>query len=244
MSLTPPPLPPALPRGSPPPLPIPAVITRAAPTKSRAHKRVVILTWSIVAVLVGLVGYRLVSVAYNVIHRPETRPHTFVATPYETLIGEGLSGSGFHFKVDDRVYIGATLHQFEGDMPKVMASLEFDDLIAIEGLAHKQRDVQILKFRSEKLNAIQPLSYSRSAVVERGTPVYVYSGEGPLKGHVTSVYKSTGKIMIRMTEAFAAAGQSGCPVISADTGSVVAVLVGANSPDQATRVEAELLVMP
>ena len=47
-----------------------------------------------------------------------------------------------------------------------------------------------------------------------------------------------------MTESFAAGGQSGGPIVSGETGSVIAVLVGANSPEHATRIDAELLQLP
>lgn len=194
-------------------------------------------------IVFGLVGFWLIS-TFNRIRSVEYRQHAINPPTYETLVGEGFSGSGFHFKVDDEVFICTTLHQFDGRVPSVMGSLDFDEPIKVMGVKHTQEDVQVLEFGSGELDKIEPLSYVREAVIDQGTPVYVYCDEGAIKGHVRFVYKSDGTIKIRMEKAFAAGGQSGSPIISAETGNVIAVLIAADSTSAATRVEAEQLVFP
>jgi len=45
-----------------------------------------------------------------------TKPKHFVtaAPEYETMIGEGLSGSGFHFQISGRRYMACSPHQLDG----------------------------------------------------------------------------------------------------------------------------------
>lgn len=172
------------------------------------------------------------------------RPFLVEAPDYETLFGEDISGSGFHFKHGGASYLCATLHQFDGKTPKVMASLDFDEPIKVTGVAHRQKDVQVLTFDSAKLAALPHLPYDSDANVNGGLPVYIYADSGVVKGHVTFVGKTSGRIRIRMAEPFPAAGCSGSPIVSGETGTVIGVLTEANHTERATRVVAERLVMP
>jgi hypothetical protein len=198
--------------------------------------------------MVVFIGFRFLSIVKMAIttlqNRPAGREHVIEAPKYETLLGEGLAGSGFHFKAGDAVYLCTSLHQFDGRMPDEMSSFEFDAPIKIVAVVHKQHDIQVLSFYSDDLRKIAPLPYSKEAIVDIGLPIYIYADSGTVKGHVSSIKRSDGTIKIRMTEPFAAGGQSGGPIVSGETGTVIAVLIGANSPEHATRIEAELLQLP
>jgi len=235
---------------NPPPLPD-ASRAHAIPPPLRKRKKaspliaIVIVT---AACLLVFAGYRILKVAsmavQNIQKKSVPREHVVDAPVYETLLGEGLSGSGFHFKTGDSVYLCMSLHQFDGRMPDEMGSFDFDEPIKVSGLVHKQNDIQVLSFQSDELRKIEPLSYSKDTRVDTGLPVYIHVDTGTVKGHVSSIRRATGMIHIRTAEPFAAAGQSGSPIVSGETGTVIAVLIGANSPEHATRVEAELLRFP
>lgn len=236
--ITPPPLPRMAPAQTPPPL----------PGKQKSRKWRIPVLSILVCCVVFVIGCWFWYVAKHAMDsigsRSAKREHKIEPPVYETLLGEELSGSGFHFKVGNAVYICASLHQFDGKAPKVMSSFEFDPMIEIKEVVHRQTDVQVLSFRSDELNQIAPLTYLPGVRVDAGHPIYIYSDAGIVKGHVSWVGKTSGTIMIRMTEPFYAAGQSGGPIVSGETGSVIAVLIGANDAEQATRVEAELLRLP
>jgi hypothetical protein len=166
------------------------------------------------------------------------------APAYETLLGENLSGSGFHFAHGGGVYLCASRHQFDDEAPKEMSSLDFEEPIKVTGVAHQQEDVQVLTFDSAKLTAVPPLPFDPEAKVTPGLPVYIYADEGVVKGHVTFVGQASNRIRIRAAKPFAAMGCSGTPIVSGESGTVIGVLTEANDPERATRVVAERLVMP
>ncbi len=64
---------------------------------------------------------------------------------------------------------------------------------------------------------------------------------GPVKGHITSLILSENAATIRAAIPFEAAGMSGSPVVSGETGTAIGVLTDANDPKQATRIEFQIL---
>lgn len=238
MPQTPPPLPQAPPGQVPP---------AVRPKRNRSAVLIAIVSAAILCLL-AILGVRFLSIVRMTIkavqNRPAGREHVVEAPIYETLLGEGLVGSGFHFKAGDAVYLCTTLHQSDGKMPLEVGSIEFESPIKVVDVVHKQHDIQVLSFMSDELMRIAPLPYSKDAPVDVGLPIYIYADDGVVKGHVSSINRVSGTIKIRTTEAFAAGGQSGGPIVSGETGTVVAVLLGANSPEHATRIEAELLQIP
>lgn len=239
MNPEPPPLPPSL---TPPPLPTPAM-PPPLPKRTRWGLIITIVLLVVFAVVAGL-GYGIFRSVSKIIEARKPRPFLVEAPKYETLLGEELSGSGFHFKHGEAVYLGVTKHQFDGEAPKVMGSMDFEEPIKVTGVAHRQDDVQVLTFDSAKLSALPPLVYDPGAKVDAGLPVYMYTDAGVVKGHVTFVAKGTGRIRIRATEPFEAMGCSGTPIVSGETGTVIGVLTDADDPERARRVGAERLVMP
>jgi hypothetical protein len=198
-----------------------------------------------VLVVLGGIAYGIGSSVYSDMQvRLAQRQHGIEAPAYDTLYGDELQGSGFHFTFGDATYIATSLHQFEGKIPTAMMSLDVDQPITILSQVYKQEDVQILAFESPALLKIAPLRYESAVIVSKGTPVYIYSDEGVIHAHITSLSETTGIIALRTKEPFAAQGQSGSPIVSAKTGTVIAVLLGANDIERATRVEAELLKLP
>jgi hypothetical protein len=239
MNPEPPPLPPSL---TPPPLLTPAT-PPPLPKRTRWGLIISIFLLGCFAVFAAA-GIWVFSALKDFREARKPRPFLVEAPAYETLLGEDLSGSGFHFKHGDALYIGVTKHQFDGEAPKVMGSMEFDEPIKVTGVKRKQDDVQVLTFDSAKLSAIPPLPYDPTAKIDPGLPVYMYSDEGVVKGHVTFAAKASDRIRIRAEKPFTAMGCSGTPVVSGETGTVIAVLTDADDPDKARRIGAERLVMP
>ncbi len=199
----------------------------------------------ILMILAGGIAYRLVSGFLDfAAHKQQERPHVVAAPKYEPLFGEGLAGSGFHFQVGDSVYVCTSFHQFDGATPKTMMSVDLTDPIEILGVVHKQDDVQVLSFKSDQLRKMSPLLYDRSAHVVPGLPVYIYADSEIIKGHILSINEANGKLKIRTEKSFPAEGLSGGPIVSGETGTVIGVLIGANSSEHATRIEAEWLRLP
>lgn len=163
------------------------------------------------------------------------------APEYMTLIGEGFSGSGFHFSIDDQRYIACSLHQFDGATPEVMHAGLMDSTIQITDLVTTQEDLQILRYTGDGLDQVPPLPYEYQPELKLGTPIYLYDFEESYSGHITRRERGSNNYSIRMTAPFPAGGSSGSPVVSAETGKVIGVVLTANSADAATTVGFEAL---
>jgi len=163
------------------------------------------------------------------------------APSYHTLIGENLSGSGFHFVHREQQYIATSMHQFNNMIPKQMGHLELDSPIRIVDRVHQQNDVQIFTFESKELNSLEPLVYTPIEKIELGTPVYLYSFDEPYLGHISSRGSDLREYGIKMAKPFPAGGESGSPVVSAITGNVIGVMLSANSTESATYIGFEKL---
>lgn len=173
---------------------------------------------------------------------PPTNAQQRVEAPsYMTLIGDGLSGSGFHFEVDGRQYIACSLHQFDGAVPSLMVSLDIDEPIEVTGQVDEQLDVQVLTFNSDDLEALEPLSYEPGNRPKMSTPVYIYDFDDVYGGTIVDINWTTGRCEIRMDKPFPAMGNSGSPVISAIDGKVIGVLLDADDPEAARIVGFEYL---
>jgi hypothetical protein len=173
---------------------------------------------------------------------PNGKPLVIDPPVYETLFGEGASGSGFHFEWEGKRYIGCSLHQFEGKAPSEMISLSIDQNVAILARVHKQEDVQVLTYRSVELDALTPLSYDGDPSIEKGDPVVLYNMDRKIVGHVTQVPGTAqGLAFFRTEKPFEARGCSGAPVISGTTGSLIGVALTADDADRARTVGFEVL---
>lgn len=163
------------------------------------------------------------------------------APAYETLIGEGLVGSGFHFQAGEKTYLACSLHQFDGKIPQSMSSMAFEDIISVTGRTYKGNDVQVLTYESEALSKIPPLRFVATAVPKQGDAVYCYNFEEPYLGFVVSIDEQERTCSVRMKAPFPAQGNSGSPVVLARTNSVIGVMLTANDSEEATTVGFELL---
>ncbi len=154
------------------------------------------------------------------------KPVEITPPDYDSLIGEGLQGSGFHFSWGGRVYLGSSLHQFDGTTPAKMltADLEQIDVLA---RVHTQNDVQVLTFEPGPLASVPPLRYAGRATLERGDPVLILCGDEPIVAHITvTLDESGGQVFCRLADRAAdLRGCSGSAVISGLTGDVVGVLL-------------------
>lgn len=240
MNPEPPPLPPSL---TTPPLPATAATPPPLPKRTRWGLIISIVLLAIFSLFIVL-GVLTFNAFSELREARKPRPFLVEAPKYEPLLGEDLSGAGFHFAHGDAVYLAVTKHQFDGEAPKVMGAMEFEEPIKVTGVVHRQDDVQVLTFESAKLSALPALSYDSDAKVNAGLPVYMYADTGVVKGHVTFAAKASNRIRIRTAETFSAMGCSGTPVVSGETGKVIAVLTDADDPEQTRRIGAELLVMP
>lgn len=163
------------------------------------------------------------------------------ATKYSTLLGEDLSGSGFHFAVGEKRYLACSLHQFEGKAPSVMGSMDFDDPIEIKGRVYKGKDIQVLTYVSADLDKQAPLKFDAKVTPEVGDKVYCYNFDDSYEGEITAIDGDKRTYSVRMSKPYPAGGNSGSPVVSAVTGTVVGVLLSANDAEAATTVGFELL---
>ncbi|CAA6676360.1 MULTISPECIES: DUF4190 domain-containing protein [unclassified Lentimonas] len=169
------------------------------------------------------------------------RPAIVDAPEYMTLIGEDLSGSGFHFSTEDGHYIACSLHQFDGATPKVMHSGLLETTVEITKLVSSQDDLQVLQYTGDGLDTIPPLLFEYQPEITLGTPIYLYNFDEPYKGHISKHQRGTNNYSIQMEAPFPAGGNSGSPVVSAETGKVIGVMLSANSSEAATRVGFEAL---
>lgn len=108
--------------------------------------------------LVGLGAWRVVRTVHHL--TAPKRAVEAVIPQYEDLLGEELSGSGFHVEHGGRRYVVCSLHQFDGRQPREMGALSFDEPIRLTGRAHVQKDVQVLTYESPELDKLAPLSYA------------------------------------------------------------------------------------
>ncbi len=173
--------------------------------------------------------------------KPKRNEPDFPSPTYSTLIGEGLSGSGFHFEDSTGSYLACSLHQFGGRQPESMMAVEFDDPIQVTGLVYKGDDIQVLRYRSEALDRAAPLRYRAGEVPEVGDVVYCYDGNQSYAGVITDTDAGRRNFDVYMDKAYPAAGNSGSPVVSGKTGTVVGVLLTADNPEKAREVGFEIL---
>ncbi len=163
------------------------------------------------------------------------------APKYSTLLGQDLSGSGFHFQVGEKRYLACSLHQFDGNAPSVMASLDFDDAIEIKERVYKGKDTQVLTYVSADLDKCAPLKFDPKVTPAVGDKVYCYDFADSYEGAITAIHPDKRTYSVKMSQPYPAGGNSGTPIVSAVTGTVVGVLLSANDADAATTVGFELL---
>ena len=173
-------------------------------------------------------------------------PFEVDAPVYSTLVGEGLSGSGFHFEAAGRRYIACSLHQFDGAQPKTMISLDFEERIEITAPVAEFEDVQVLAYRSERLDALTPLPFDPGHEVKRGEPIYLLTDNGVVRAHVTdkNPFSSEWTFYPENDGTFEAMGNSGSPIVSGLTGKVIGVFLSADDGFEATFGGFEELRLP
>jgi hypothetical protein len=163
------------------------------------------------------------------------------APKYSTLLGQNLSGSGFHFAVGEKRYLACSLHQFEGKAPSAMGSMDFDDPIKIKGRVYTGKDTQVLTYVSADLDKQEPLKFDPKVTPAVGDKVYCYNFEESYEGMITEIDPDKRTYSVKMSKPYPAGGNSGSPIVSAVTGTVVGVLLSANDAEAATTVGFELL---
>jgi len=166
-----------------------------------------------------------------------------VMPTYDGLIGEELSGSGFHFEWEGQRYIGCSLHQFGGEIPGSMISMDHGEIPIIDRV-HVQQDVQVLRYDEAVLEGVEPLAYSQEVRVRRGEVVLIMDfGKAH---HGTVIYSfpdEDGLVYMRLDESgVSLQGMSGNAVVSGVTGTVVGVLI--NGIEDEGIVGFELLKLP
>ena len=173
------------------------------------------------------------------------KPKPFVkdAPTYETMIGAGLSGSGFHFQKDGKSYIACSLHQFDGEVPETMLAPDLETDIPITGQVHVGADVQVLSYDNSVFTESSPLVYDGTSDVSIGDPVYLLIDGEAIKAHVTrySILEGT---WFKSETPFVGQGGSGSPVVSGLDGKVVGVFLGGKVGDTMTEGYFEELEMP
>lgn len=174
-----------------------------------------------------------------------TRPKPFVATApkYETMIGEDMSGSGFHFQRGGKSYIACSLHQFDGEAPKTMLAPDLETDIPITGQVHVGTDIQVLTYDQKVFPDASPLRYDPKPDVSEGDPVFLLIDDTVVKAHVTRHSFLEG-YWFKSETSFVGQGASGSPVVSGLTGKVIGVFLGGEVGDSMTEGYFEDLQMP
>lgn len=163
------------------------------------------------------------------------------APKYSTLLGEDLSGSGFHFTVGGKRYLACSLHQFEGKAPSIMGSMEFDGQVKVNGRVYAGKDIQVLSYVSAELDKQEPLKFDPKVTPAVGDKVYCYDFEESYAGVIVSIAPDQRNYTVKLSKPYPAGGSSGSPIVSAVSGTVVGVLLTANDAEAATVVGFELL---
>jgi hypothetical protein len=163
------------------------------------------------------------------------------APKYSTLLGEELSGSGFHFSVGEKRYLACSLHQFEGKAPSIMGSMDFDEVIKIKGKVYAGKDIQVLTYVSADLDKREPLKFDPTVTPTVGDKVYCYAFEHSYAGQIIAIAPDKRNYSVKMSSPYPAGGNSGSPVVSAVTGTVIGVLLTADDAKAATTIGFEVL---
>lgn len=158
------------------------------------------------------------------------KPFVVKAPEYETMVGEGLTGSGFHFRSGNKNFIACSLHQLDVEAPKTMLAPDLETEIPITGQVRVGTDIQVL-------------SYGQKPDVSVGDPVYLLIDGEAVKAHFTRYSLLEGN-WFKSETSFVGQGGSGSPVISGQTGHVIGVFLGGEDGDTMTEGYFEDLQMP
>lgn len=188
-----------------------------------------------ILIFVGLMVFSYVS----------SKPKPFVAEApeYETMLGEGFSGSGFHFQSGGKRFIACSLHQFDGQAPATMLAPDLEKDIPITGQVHVGTDIQVLSYDEKVFPDASPLTYDRKPDTAVGDPVFLLIDGEAVKAHVTR-YSLLEGYWFESEAPFVGQGGSGSPVISGLTGKVIGVFLGGKVGDSMTEGYFEELNMP
>lgn len=163
------------------------------------------------------------------------------APKYRPLVGEDSSGSGFHFRSGKNSYIASTMHQFGDSTPRELSSVEFDAPIKVTRRVKKGKDIQVLRYESPELNEVEALVFDPSHPPSIDERIYLYGRNKVFGAKIALIGENTGKCLAFTSEPIPAAGMSGSPVVSAKSGTVIGVLIGADSATEARSITFELL---
>ena len=163
------------------------------------------------------------------------------APEYATLVGEGLSGSAFHFAVGTKRYVACSLHQFEGMAPRHLISMDFDGDIEVKQRLFTGKDTQVLRYISAELDKLEPLKFDPQVTPAVGDKVWCYHFDTSYEGQIISISPDKRDHTIRMSQPYPAAGNRGGPVVSAVSGTVIGVVLTGNDAKAATIIGFELL---
>jgi hypothetical protein len=174
------------------------------------------------------------------------------ASNYELLIGEGGAGSGFIVRYYQSLCAVTSLHQFEGATPKRLENSRQQPVLLNPGKVIKQKDVQAVLLADQKAT-VPCLDYNPKFQLVDHEPVCLFDAAG--KPHEAELYFLTmaseylsmegpKEMNAKLKFPIKAAGASGSPIIQQSTGLVIGVLLGADSPSQATVISFETLCLP
>lgn len=170
------------------------------------------------------------------------RPTLDTLPTYQSLIGEGLSGSGFHFDWDGERYIACSLHQFDGGTPGEMISLDLETIPVFDRV-HVQTDIQVLTYAEPTMAAVDPLRYLHGVGVRRNERVLVMADNEAVWGTVIQAYPDANRLRyLRLDQPRPLQGLSGSAIVSGATGTVVGVLM--TGDEAGSIVGFELLDLP
>lgn len=160
-----------------------------------------------------------------------------------------LEGSGFVVRHDGKFFGVALLHQFGGKTPSKLYPLEGDPVLLDTTRVLKQKDVQALPVTTVPFK-LQFLAYHAEFVLRPGDAVIILGPAGDVvpgtltaKGINGTCQTSDGprELEARTSKPLMMAGGSGGPVIHAQSGTVIGVLLTADDAKQARPVGFEIL---
>ncbi len=184
----------------------------------------------------------------------EVRLHTTVVKgdAYQPLIGDGLQGSGFLFKIEQGFILAASSrHQF--DNPD-QAPSRLMDIGSAGDLTVSLNTEQLIRQPDSQIQLVTALSapatcleYQSTDVLKHGDSLRLILEKGKwIEGTLmarTNVPLGVPSVLLRMRVQTneKVAGSSGSPIVHAETGRVVGVMLGADKADAPTVLMFETL---
>lgn len=175
----------------------------------------------------------------------EPKPPAKSIPEYQTLHRPDLKGTFFHFDHQGDLYIACSIHQGGNAPDTKLVRHSSDDFALVKKTVHQQKDLRVLTFESKTIGSTHALPYQPHPSINKGDQVIILNRGEQIRGTVVRLpTPDDHHHFLRTSKKFPAAGMSGSPVFSPNSGTVIGVLQTANSKTAADLAGFELLQMP